>query len=61
MTEATPEDLELVPEPTGEPDPEEYQPDDSTGAISEATGTVYDELGEADSTPQDAEPEEGSP
>ena len=57
MTEPTPEDLEPTLE---QPDPEEYEPGERTRAVSDATGTVYDPLGEPDSTPHDDVPEEGT-
>ena len=49
-------------EPTLEQlDPEEYEPGERVRAVSDATGTVYDPLGEPDSTPHDDVPEEGTP
>ena len=51
---------ELPDEPVSdEPDPEEYEPGEPAGAVSPDTGTVYDEAGEAEITPQDVVPEEG--
>ena len=41
-----------------EPEAEEYEPTDTGEEVSEETGTLYDERGEAEVTPQDLEPEE---
>lgn len=65
MTSEVPEEVlaeELAEEFVGEPPagdatPEEYMSNDQS-AVSEDTGTVYDERGEAEATPHDLEPEE---
>lgn len=58
MSEFTPEEL---PEGQFEDVPaevDEYVPDEQLAAVSEETGTAYDELGEPEATPHDlaAEP-----
>jgi hypothetical protein len=59
MTEVPPEDLaEATPEQPDGQDPEEYEPDESTAAVSPDTGTVYEGEGEPASTPHDVETEE---
>jgi hypothetical protein len=60
MTDVPPEDLvdEPTPEQPAGQDPEEYEPDERTRAVSPDTGTVYDELGEPENTPQDVAPED---
>jgi hypothetical protein len=60
MTDATPEEeLAETLAPADEPDPEEYEADERTRAVSASTGTVYDELGEPEATPHDVELTEG--
>jgi hypothetical protein len=47
-------EFDTVEEPVGdETDPEEHQPDEPDIVVSPDTGTVYDEQGEAELTPQD--------
>ena len=60
MTDLPPEDLvdELDSEGPDIPDPEEYEPDERTRAVSPETGTVYDETGEPENTPQDVTTDE---
>ena len=60
MTDVPPEDLvdEPTPEQPDGQDPEEYEPDERTRAVSPDTGTVYDELGEPENTPQDVTSED---
>jgi hypothetical protein len=57
MTDSTPEDLhdEDIPAESviEEPDPEEYEPGETTRAVSPATGTEYDETGEPALTAHD--------
>jgi hypothetical protein len=61
MTDATPEEelAEALVPADEEPDPEEYEADERTRAVSDSTGTVYDELGEPEKTPHDVELAEG--
>lgn len=63
MSEVPPEDLVDELEPVGPdvPDPEEYEPDEQARAVSPDTGTVYDETGEPEITPQDAASEDETP
>ena len=53
MTDVPPEDAAETPEQPDGQDPEEYEPDESTAAVSPDTGTVYEGEGEPASTPQD--------
>ena len=52
-----PDEEELAEEqaPNEEPDPEEYEADERETAVSDETGTVYDVVGEPETTPHDLE------
>lgn len=59
MTSEIPEE-ELAEElvgkpPAGDENPEEYMSNDQSAGVSEDTGTVYDGLGEPETTPHDLE------
>ena len=41
--------------PRGDADPEEFTSADQSMAVSEDTGTIYDALGETETTPHDEE------
>ncbi len=57
MTEIPDEELsaEAAEQLAEEPDPEEFEADETEAAISEETGTVYDTTGEPEATPHDLE------
>ena len=63
MSEVSPEDLHdedipVEPAEAERPDPEEYEPDETTRGVSAATGTIYGETGEPEATPHDLAPAE---
>jgi hypothetical protein len=54
MTEAAPDPEEFVGEPpAGDLSPDDYTSNDQSERVSEDTGTVYDPLGETETTPHD--------